>query len=294
MKKTRCSLLMLEKEQSPSQVAAFTLIELLVVIAIIAILAAMLLPALSKAKEQAKQTQCLSNLKQLQLAAISYTQDFNGWLVGNAEAGVANTWCGNQAEGWGYSASGGNTDYVAMLNGPLGPYVAKQYLIFKCPSDIIPSGTSGPFLQQRVRSYSMQGQVGTWDDNSAPYNPTYKTFSKESDFGNPGPSQIFVLTDESANTIQDGYLEMDMSPSDHEYPDLIGSYHAKGDVLSFEDGHCEYHRWQTPWNGAYYPPGGIGIPAVVIKGGASKYEKATSATDPDWLWLTTHASVLIP
>ncbi len=108
---------------------AFTLIELLVVIAIIAILAAILFPVFSRAREKARQASCISNLKQLALAMLMYTQDYDEtwplayyWSPG---------WTDEYAWDFHIEYSGWNVAGYSL--GLIGPYT-KNEQINACPS----------------------------------------------------------------------------------------------------------------------------------------------------------------
>ena len=103
----------------------FTLIELLVVIAIIAILAAILFPVFSRAREKARQTSCLSNVKQITLAFMMYVNDYDETFP---EASY-DTWWYGAVYGPGSRPRNPDQNWPAEIS----PYVKNQQ-IFKCPS----------------------------------------------------------------------------------------------------------------------------------------------------------------
>ncbi len=111
-----------------SKYSAFTLIELLVVIAIIAILAAILFPVFAQAREKARQTACLSNLKQIGLSVMQYAQDNDDVLPTTGWQGP----CTNPND----ITKTNDTFFSGVFSFPIAiqPY-AKSYAILACPSD---------------------------------------------------------------------------------------------------------------------------------------------------------------
>ncbi len=254
----------------------FTLIELLVVIAIIAILAAMLLPALAKAKNQAMDMKCVSNLKQLQLGATLYKSDNRDYLLPNSPY-TGFPGAGNPGTSWIESTSvgeedminaTGNTNTAIYKVGLLVTYVANSAGVFKCPRDIIPSKNG-----QRLRSYSMNGQMGAVYMAAAKFNDDSPAlqYSKDSDISHPAPANAFVFTEENCYTIQDAFLQIDSH--DNTFPDAPAAYHDNGGDYSFADGHVQIHKWKTE---------------ALLK--AKSHSPSAGVNSPDWIWFATHAA----
>jgi prepilin-type N-terminal cleavage/methylation domain-containing protein len=240
---------------------AFTLIELLVVIAIIAILAAMLLPALAKAKDKAKQTNCLSNLKQWGLAMNLYAGDYRDGIPRDGMS-AAGTYPGN---------SGAHADPNAWFN-LLPPMVGERTLdqysndpggnmaaklpfpggrgrIWHCPSATMGSadlaalsggGAEGFFSY--VMNIDLKKNPGDPSPGVGASNLPYPVMPKLG--GLAKPSATVLLTDSVFNSSEGfsaGNTFYSVNPAAR-WRAFPSRHNKQGGILNFMDGHAAYFK----------------------------------------------------
>jgi prepilin-type N-terminal cleavage/methylation domain-containing protein/prepilin-type processing-associated H-X9-DG protein len=226
---------------------AFTLIELLVVIAIIAILAAMLLPALSAAKRRAQGISCINNLKELTLAAMVYSGDYQDAIIPNA-LGTSNSWVDGTAIASVQNLPGA-TNVLYIEDSLLWPY-NRSLGIYVCPADKI-----GVRDTTRVRSFSLSGMMGNNEDPTLGVHDSLRENKKFTDIHNPGPSDALFFMDEQSSpipadcSIDDGYFAVQLVPSGKttgDWRNLPASRHGNYGQWSFADGHAGKTKWLMP------------------------------------------------
>ena len=220
----------------------FTLIELLVVIAIIAILAAILFPVFAKAREKARQTSCLSNLKQIALANLQYISDYDQTTL---------RWRRYSYQAPTGSYPNGTTDLQSMP-ALLQPYI-KNNQIFMCPS----ASTTNRALSYHINVEAIAGaglgdainsQDGYTSTKEGQINAAMTMFACDGSVA-AGRTEDWVSTYYCARTPDStdttGYYQ-------------ISDRHNEGTNVAYYDGHAKWLKHNVCWTlntGAPMPAG---------------------------------------
>jgi prepilin-type N-terminal cleavage/methylation domain-containing protein/prepilin-type processing-associated H-X9-DG protein len=217
----------------------FSLPELLVVIGIVAVLVSMLLPAMGKAREQARRTHCLANLRTLTTAWLAYADANHGRLC-RASAGRH-----DRPGFYDWVASGATDDDVRA--GVLWPYVqdARPYL---CPNDQV----------NVTHTYA----INSWLDGEGPPAPGEASAAQRLSRLRDSSATFLFLERFDRRGPNDKSFVVPPYPS-HDWTDVPAlGLHGRAGMVSFADGHAAAWAWQAPqeWH-ANTPPGGAQVDA---------------------------------
>lgn len=200
----------------------FTLIELLVVIAIIAILAAILFPVFARARENARRASCLSNVKQMGLALMQYTQDYDemypilGWATGDTVI-------------YPNGASGSNNWIMRIY-----PY-AKSVQLFNCPSST--RKWNGEISVTSLTSYGANNHlIGIGGYTPVPIAAVQKV----------SETLMFTEVDGTHPYMARNYYDASRFMVDR---------HLEGANIAFADGHAKWKKMQRNTSNQPVPPG---------------------------------------
>ncbi len=191
----------------------FTLIELLVVIAIIAILAAILFPVFAKAREKARQSSSLSNIKQLALGNLQYAQDYD-----------------EQSLPYSTLPSGGGIMWYDLVN----PYL-KNTQVRYCPSQRVTTGWP--------TGYGLNRSTGSLGESAA-------AGIALGSIARPSESAMFADT-RGQNNESYGFATF-YSSVNATWGDTLSPRHNEGGNFAFYDGHSKWMSRTAAWASGYY------------------------------------------
>ncbi len=199
----------------------FTLIELLVVIAIIGILAAILFPVFAQAKESAKKANCISNLRQMSLAYIMYSNDYDEAIPGER------SWSNSRGATYWYAFMDGDTFDEDPKRGYLYPYMKNQAII-DCPT-----GKDLPLITGITPySYGFNSDIPT-------SGKTYSDLEK--------PDETFMLADTGRLINPDGLIwRNSLLSTNYGYTATYHGRHNGLAVIAWLDGHAKAHQLNYP------------------------------------------------